>query len=268
MAFSSNIGRCPVIDDSNAHEFIGESAPNGGICSYAPRDYERQPEGSVPFTGPLDMPNIARDEWKDRIEYMEQTESRLSDAFKRGGVPVLNQGRTNYCWINGVVHAVMLRRYLDGQPMQSLSPASAGAKIKNYRNVGGWGAQAIEGISKYGLAPVELWPANAIDRSHDTDQTRRTAAKYKVDEWYELRSNDFDQMASCLLRGMPVPIGLNWWRHLVCALDLVVLDNGEFGTMIINSWGTNWGDGGFGVLTERKSTAYEQNAVRTITVSR
>lgn len=68
-----------------------------------------------------------------------------------------------------------------------------------------------------------------------------------------LRPGSFAQLASCLLCGIPVASGYNWWAHLICAIDLIV-DRGEFKVVIDNSWGPGYEDDGLGILSRRKAT--------------
>ncbi len=57
------------------------------------------------------------------------------------------------------------------------------------------------------------------------------------------------------LRRLPVPIGLGWWRHLVCQLGPIHYGGTDFGVGCDNSWGPKYGDNGYFELTERRGTA-------------
>src|SRR5690606_28723280 len=101
---------------------------NGGLV---PRDYEADPLYS--FAAPLPMQLIPRDEWRERIEEMDRTKTRLSDMVRALQIPVKHQAQTKYCWIFSAVTALEVSRAVQGEPFVSLSPASAGALIKGYR---------------------------------------------------------------------------------------------------------------------------------------
>ena len=257
----------PVIDDRSCLDVVKEAQTDTwkgrGLI---PRDFEQEPFGSLPFAAPFNLPVIPREEWKERIAEKERTQSGLSHLCDLMGVEVKNQGRTNYCWINAPVHCVEIVRAQQGQPYVELSPASCGAIIKNFQNVGGWGTEGVRYLAEHGAVPTSLWPSNAIDRRYDTPEANAQRAKFQVDEWLELRPRSFEQLVTCVLLNIPVAIGLNWWRHEVTAIDAVVHD-GRVGILINNSWGKNWGRNGRSVLTESKATPDDAIAPKVVTAS-
>jgi hypothetical protein len=147
-----------------------------------------------------------------------------------------------------------------------LSPASVAAPIKNFRNVGGWGSEALNYIQQHGCAPQEDWPANAIERRYDNSESQASRKKFVIDEFWELKPRNFDELATCLLYGVPVAVGYNWWGHEVMAHDLVARDGTDrYAIEIDNSWGTNWSDNGHGLLEGSKALPDEAVAPRVIT---
>lgn len=191
---------------------------------------------------------IPSSEWQARIQEKEETKTRLSDIADRAGLPCKDQAQTNYCWINAPSYAFELLRVRQNQRMVILSPASAGARIKQYRNEGGWGEEAIRFIASDGLVPVTRWPANAIARQYATPENIALAKRaYRCTEWWECRPRDMDELVTCLLLNHPCPVGYNWWGHEVTAVDAVWVD-GTIAIRIRNSWGMGWGSRGYGIL--------------------
>lgn len=155
------------------------------------------------------------------------------------------------CWINAPTHCVEVLRVLQNQPMVILSPASAGAPIKNFSNQGGWGGEGLAWIIKNGLVPVDKWPANAIDRQYYTDANKTLALKYRVVEWMQVTPRTMPQVISLLLRRWPGAAGMSWWAHEITYYDVVWLDGGP-AIRFRNSWGMAYGTQGFNILQGSK----------------
>lgn len=223
--------------------------------------------GAPPFPRELLIPES---EYQDRIKELEDTKTRLSDIVARKQLPCKDQGQTNYCWYNSPAYCQEVLRAKQGQKTVILSPASGAAKIKNYRNEGGWGEQAIEHMATVGLAPITHWPANHWqDSRYDTPETREVARRYRIIEWWELRPRDIHELMALLLRRIPVTGGYNWWGHQVTNEDPVWLD-GTVAIRIRNSWGMNWpqpGARGYGILQGSRMLPDDQIAPRTAIAS-
>lgn len=263
MGYNSPISHYTIIGDHNAAEQIAMVHPTtGGFGGgYVKRDYTRHPAG---FYAPMAaIPKIPRSEWADRIKEIEQSGAGLADLHRARKIPVLNQKQTNYCWCFGTTKAVMMAYCRLGGKVPYLSAASVAAKVTNYNNRGSWAGEALEGFQKYGASTVDFWPEAAIDRRYDTAEQQANAALHKVVKFCELPSKQFDAIASALLLGFPVTLGLDWWSHLVCGLQLRIKD-GQFYVEFVNSWGTTYENEGFALLTESKATAYEAVMVQSV----
>lgn len=249
-----------VIDDSTPQRDLVHPA-NGGRGLELPPASERSYAGvAEPF--PLEL-LIPRHEWQARIQERQARKARVWDMCDRYGVVVKDQQQTNLCWANAPVHCVEILGALQGQGYTPLSAASVAGPIKGYRNVGGWGREALEYIVANGVVPASAWPSNAISRSYYTDANRKAAAGYKADEWWVLDNRDLDQLVSCLLRGFPVAVGYNWWGHEVTATEALWVD-GAVAIGIDNSWGQAWGTNGRGVLQGNRMLPDDAVCARTI----
>lgn len=245
--------REPLINSQTPVDAAILAVPPGLSKGRVPRDRAAVPTGSMPFARAFDLPIIPRSEWPDRIADMERTKSRLSDICTQAGIPPLNQNGTNYCWAHGPVTGLEIMRAVNGLPYVNLSAASVAAPIKNGANQGGWGGDALEYMVSHGVATAEFWPLNSRSMSlNSKPEVIASREKHKVTEWLDLSNRNFDQLMTCLLLRIPVAVGYNWWSHEVCAVD-PVYDGGKFQVRIRNSWG-NWGDNGYGLLSESKAT--------------
>ena len=212
---------------------------------------------------------IPQDEWPDRIKEMEERKSRLSDIINAAGLPCKDQSTTSLCWANAPVHCVEIQRVVQNNSMVILSPASVASPITKFKNIGGWAEQAIEYLVENGATPVDLWPANAINKQYQTEEARIAALDYKISEWWELVPRNMNQLVSCLLRRIPVACGYNWQGHETVAIDAVWV-NGEIGVRSRNSWSMNWpkpGAGGWYILQGTKMRADDAICPRVVTAS-
>jgi len=170
------------------------------------------------------------------------------------------------CWAYASTAAVMLLRAVQGLPHVRMSAHAVGCKVKGFRDQGGWSAQSLDFIKEQGVPSVEKWPEKSMNRSNDRPDVWANAARHKFTEGFvELsaavydRDLTFDQVMTCLLSRIPVPVDLMWWGHAVCAVDPVEVEPGSFGIRIWNSWTDNWGEKGMGVIRGQK--AIPDNAV-------
>lgn len=267
MAFTSQLYKNEIVlsDDMPRHEFerkanLLRASANMEVISdgefgrgRVPRDLVKYPFGATPFLKTWDGPRIPRSEWVARIQEREARGQRNSQIVRNAKIPSLNQGGTNYCWCNAVITMIDHARAKMGLPYIPLSPASVAAIIKNYRNVGGWGGEAIEYIAAHGVAPQSVWPANAIDRRYDNDESRKLRQMFIIGDWVELPARDFEALMSHLLMDGWAAVGYNWWSHEVFAADPVIAPSGRPGVRLRNSWADDYGDLGYFILEESKA---------------
>lgn len=242
---------CPVIDDSNNQDLLNldGSDPSHGR-GRVPRDYEKEPFGSLPFAKPVTAKPIPRAEWRERIQALIAKKSVVSEMSRRAGVKTKNQGSTNFCWAFAPTLCVEIARVLAGEKYVELSPAAVACPVNDFRNVGNWAPKAIAYYAKHGGVPVEMWPQAAIDPRYDNDKTQAIREQHRVKDWLDLPRNNFDYLMSELLRLRAVAIGLDAWGHEVTACDPVILKDGRFGVRIWNSWSDQWGQRGMSILAE------------------
>ena len=223
--------------------------------------------GAAPLDPFPDEFLIDSNEWEDRANEKEKTQSRLSDIITYSQMPPKNQQKTNYCWIFGVTGAFQTVRAVMNEPQIELSPASAGGPITGYKNVGGWGLPALQFVSDKGLVPSSIWNDTAYNAKNlYTEANKKIALDFRCPEWWKLESDSLEQAASCVLQNIPVPAGYDWWGHLIYLVDLVFI-GGVPCFRIRNSWGDiPEFPNGFGILKGKRAIPNDAVAPRQASV--
>ena len=231
---------------------------------YVARDFERTPYGSIEGVPGGEVPSIPMEEWPDRIADLERNKATLKDLWLDSPIGILNQGDFPFCHGFAACEAILIQRVKEGLPYVELSPSSIAAPVTNYKKAGAWIGRDLKQIVNVGAAPATLIPMLTYQKKDFPAGWELEAAKYKVSEFAELRPRDFQQQGSALLQGIAVSVGQNFWSHAVlqlCVRDLnkskPATDHNRYGIEFVNSWGSNWGDGGFAIQTGSKKYADE-----------
>jgi hypothetical protein len=257
MAFVSEIFG-EIHDDSTHWKFVKHIDANGvSESGYTARNYDDVPRGSIKNS--REFPKellIPRDQWKERIEEQQRKKIRPIDIINREAPKGWqNQHPTNSCWAFGSIsQPLMIARLLAGLPFVELSPYSVSGPINGYRDVGGWGVNAINYAIEHGVASREFWPfgvpgtstcardnQNAIRCRQYFEPSRDNAAKYKPTDVIELTPRSNDEKMSACLQPIPwvIPSGYNRIGHQTTTIGGLVLPNGEFGFLDLDNYSSD-----------------------------
>jgi hypothetical protein len=246
-----------IISDANYRQFAGTDPGRSFSTGY--HGWQR-PDAPHAFRGkrPIDH-TIPRSRWHDLINAGQGT--FLSDLVKNRGIRAKDQNGLGYCWVYGSTRAVEVERAIAGLPFLDLAPESVGGPCTNWRNEGGYASEAFDQLQNHGACESSF-----LDAPHSLHVNRwkagwqENAKLHEAVDWYEIGAGDsniFDEVITCLLNRIPVAAGLDWWGHLVCFLDPVILPDGSVGVLFQNSWGVDWpspGANGLACLTEDRAT--------------
>lgn len=198
---------------------------------------------------------IPRNEWKE-IDF-----SHL--------VPeVLDQDGQNSCNAFASIQAIHVSRAFAGLPYIRLSPGNLYGRINGGIDGGSTLSDALKelkenGVCRADIVPIYVWRPNRWPSNWKED-----AKKFRLLEVYDCPT--FDHLASAILQGFPVNLGVmvgynfyveddGWLRdyrrgyggHAMCGVGLLYhKERQTWGIKIVNSWGSDWGINGFAVLPE------------------
>jgi hypothetical protein len=247
--------RNPVLRDKVFCPVINGEVKGHGLV---PRDRNRYPPAM--FDPPRDMPLIPQSKWDEKIAEQDREEASLEHVRNRSGpggamIPALDQDGQGYCWAYSTTMAVMLLRAVGNQPYVRLSAHAIGCKMKNFADIGGWCGLSAKFHREQGCPSVQFWTEKSMSRSNDKPEVWANAALHKVtEEWADLTRDVYDQnltaeqVATCLLSGIPVAVDYNEWSHSICAFRLVRVEAGSYSPKILNSWTNQWGENGTGII--------------------
>jgi hypothetical protein len=145
------------------------------------------------------------------------------------------------------------------------SPAFIYNQINNGRDGGSRFIDALNLLSNQGAARWADMPYNPGDfRTRPTAQALQAARRYRIDYWRQVNAHDQKEIKAQLNAGYPVLIGAKVdegfmrmragqiWRFSsgaargAHAMVLVGYDDSKSAFKLINSWGMQWGDRGYG----------------------
>jgi hypothetical protein len=143
------------------------------------------------------------------------------------------------------------------------SPNFVYNQINGGRNRGTLFADAFRVLAQQGAAPLSAMPDTTNYIAQPSAAARDAAKRYRIARWEQIAPNNLLAIKAQLAQDNPVVIGImvdhtfqnvgtgvwrNWTNMPVGGHAMVIVgyDDAKAAFKVINSWGTNWGDGGFG----------------------
>ena len=178
--------------------------------------------------------------------------------------PVGNQGMQNSCVAWAVAYA--LKSYeekVESGQMIKFSPSFIYNQINNGQNVPTYITDALNVLSQQGVCPWDEMPYDQNDWvTKPSQQASTDAKKFRIDYWRKINHLDIKEVKAHLAAGYPIIIGATVSNEFIhngkdiwknpgtpegghCML-LVGYDDAKNAFKVMNSWGTEWGDNGFG----------------------
>lgn len=207
---------------------------------------------------------LPKSEWKDRIDHLNEIGGQPYHWHKAEGRKIIHsQASWPYCWQYGVVAAVQNCLLRQGVGYVNLNAFATAYLGKRGRRKGGFGIEGCRNIQEYGITEKEYLPE--FRRTLRWPQSaKNNAKKHKLVDFEELPKNSLESVIDAILvERCPVSVAFSWWKHLVCAVGVERKGN-DYGLIIVNSWGTNWGNNGYETLWGKKAVPFESVAVRQV----
>ncbi|UOG35987.1 C39 family peptidase [Leptospira noguchii] len=209
--------------------------------------------------------------------------------------PVGNQGEQGSCVAWSTAYATKsFQEYIErksskdwslrsaqGTPNYSkiFSPAFIYNQINGGRDNGSLISDAMRVMVEMGAAPWDTMPYNPADyRTRPSQAAIEAASKYKAKEFLRVKTTDMNEVKAQLSEGKPVVAGVLVYENFFNlkgdqiykeglgktygghAIALVGYDDSKNAVKFINSWGTDWGDQGYGYMDYRWFTKICQGA--------
>lgn len=180
----------------------------------------------------------------------------------RPSVPVvLNQGSVGSCAAESTTGGVMALRSFNGQKFELLNPWFIYRVTSGGRDNGSNIDTNLKFVREHGIAPERLHPRSKGWRARPSDEATEAAKAFKILEFFDIQNKV--EFGSALIAGFPVVYGRR--GHSILGVDPI--SRSEFGWL--NSWGGDWGDGGFEVESYRGvNFSYGVFAIRVATDTR
>lgn len=263
-----------VIDDSNVadhmpsgDEFHGENGGEKRIVGYVPRDWQKQPYGSLPGAVMFAPGDVYPDsEIPDRIREQEKNEASPWHVWQRSKIGVLDQDGLSYCHAFSAVDGVMIQREVQGLPYVELSAGSVGGPVTGYRNAGAMISDDMDQVVKHGVASTKFVPMQQVSRSGWQAGAEANALLHRATKYVEHQSRNCRQAISACLRGKAVMVGYDWWSHAVTIVRWCIVPSSQatitingtpLAPEILNSWGRSYGDNGCAIIAGNRGVPDE-----------
>lgn len=227
----------PEVDSSHAYHF-----PVGRSPGCLPR---KSLPGSRFLPAVSRIKTVPRDRWGD-------FEVSVRPFVKT----ILNQGKKSSCATEATAQAVMIAREIAGLPFVLLNPLFIYHHTSGGRDQGSSIDDNLAFVREHGCVPEEVWPRSKGFEETPPQYAYDAALDFKDIEVFDIAN--INEMVGGLLVADPVVYGAN--GHAVVKVEHLDENKG----LDVNSWGPEWGDGGFGVWASYRAVnfAYGAFAVR------
>lgn len=216
-----------MIDLERIHQTPLEPVvPAGCLTGLLPPEPGWQPGDCSPlFSSDWEIPEAEWSNWRSARGMIDH-------------VPHVFRQQYGSCAAESAVSGLHVMRQKVGVPFVLLNPLFA----YHYTSGGADRGSTLDGnlrvLREQGCPPESVWPYRNGFRTRPSADAIEAAKPYRIEEFYEIRSKR--QFVSALLQGYVVACGSR--GHAILAVHY----DGTDYPIVLNTWGTTWGEGGFG----------------------
>lgn len=183
--------------------------------------------------------------------------------------PVGNQGKQQSCVAWAIAYALKsYQEKLELNQQLLFSPSYIYNQINNGMNAPTYVTDGLNILSDQGVCQLDNMPYNENDwTTKPSADAKDNARKFRIDFWRQVNVQDTKEVKAQLAAGYPVIIGAEVSKEFINdgftqqasfiwkeagtpsgghCMVLVGYDDSKQAFKVMNSWGTDWGDHGFG----------------------
>ncbi len=153
---------------------------------------------------------------------------------------VYNQGQVGSCASESVCQSVAIGRARANVPDVLFNPYGVYHFVNGGRDQGSTLDANLKFARESGCFPESVWSRSHGWQQRPSEEAIEAAKQHRILEFYDIRS--VAEFVTALLVGFPVVYGAR--GHAVTGTAHL---HAQKAPEIVNSWGTRWGDNGFGI---------------------
>jgi hypothetical protein len=225
----------------------------------------------IPSDDNHDFPN-----WSDKLDAFNFPLAEIDLSWFRNRI--MNQGSTSSCVGHGAAAGMEIVWKQQGRKPLQFDPYFVYGLINGGRDQGAMISDSLKALQQFGVCLESDLPQGIMFKKDFPQQAFESAKRFKLSQAY--KCNSFEEICQAINVGFTVSLGLYVGSNFGqldsegvsplpmggggghCVLGCGLKQSQRYGWVIKiqNSWGTNWGNGGFSYLRKEHFTRMHPDA--------